>query len=235
MDTKELKFLVFFLAAIALLGFGLSILVAFKSAYQDELFNLDFCFTDDCVGYFVSNLSNSIAIANATLEVLVAVATVGGIIVALLGYLNSSHTSALSNHISHFSIFHSYLNGEVGKLSMVSPESIDVLSFYNFIFHKSRSGKTDVSSDYINFVKDLNSEVITSNGKAKGVQDGAFRYKDHQARLIQLLVRAGITMTYLPRNDFYAAEGQVFSLIEKVNQSFCYSGSVPILESRKYI
>ena len=235
MDSKELKYLVIFLSIIAVIGFGLSASIALVSAKDIGLFEMPLCFTNDCVEYFIRQTKSSINIASATLGVLVSVATIGGIIVALLSYLNSSHTSALSNHIAHFSIFHGYLNNEIGNLSMVSPTSVDILSFYNLIFNKSRSGKTDVSEDYIDFVNSLNSEISISNGKAQDETNGSFRYKDHQRRIIEILNGAGITMTYLPRNDFYEAEGQVLSLIERVNQSFCYSDSVPALTRRVYI
>jgi hypothetical protein len=176
-----------------------------------------------------------IYIANATLKLLVSVATVGGIIVALLNYLNNSNTSALSNHIAHFSIFNSYINDEIEKLSMISPSSVDVLSFYNCIFDKSRTGKTDISNKYIKFVAKLNEEISTSNDKSRNPKVGQFRYKEHQNRIISILKETGITMNYLPRNDFFEAEGQVLSLIERVNQSFCYNDSVPLLEKRHYI
>ncbi len=235
MDSKELKYLFVFLLIIAVIGFALSALIGFVSAKDVGLFEMPLCFTDDCVGYFIKETKSASSIASLTLGVLVSVATTGGIIVALLSYLNSSHTSALSNHIAHFSIFHGYLNSEINNLSMVSPASVDVLSFYNFIFNKSRRGKTDVAIEYINFVDSLNSEIVTSNGKAKHETNGSFRYNDHQRRMIEILKNAGITMTYLPRNDFYEAEGQVFSLIEKINQSFCYTDSVPTLVKRVYI
>lgn len=235
MDSKELKYLIRFLSSIAVVGFSLSILIAIVSINNNGLLAMPFCFNNECVGYVVKNIKSAIDIANATLNVLVSVATIGGIIVALLSYLNSSNTSALSNHIAHFSIFHNYLNSEIANLSMISPKSVDILSLYNYIFNKSRSGKTDVSKKYITFVNSLNNEISTSNNKAQNAKDGSFRYKDHQRRIIEILKKFGISMNYLPRNDFFEAEGQVFSLIEKVNQSFCYTDSVPTLEKRHYI
>jgi hypothetical protein len=235
MDTKELKYLLMFLSAIALIGFCLSILIGVVSIMDNGLFRLPLCFNNECVGYLLNHIKNATNIANSTLGILVSVTTIGGIFVALLSYLNSSNTSALSNHIAHFSIFHGYLNSEVGNLSMVSPSSVDILSLYNFIFSESRRGKTEVSQMYIDFVKDLNNEINASNSKAQMAEGGSFRYKEHQRRIISILNDSGITMTYLPRNDFFEAEGQVFSLIEKVNQSFCYTNSVPALVKRLYI
>lgn len=235
MDSKELKILVISLSAIALVGFVLSAVVAVMTMCDQGLFNSSLCLNNECVGFFLKSINSAIDIANATLKLLVSVATVGGIIVALLSYLNNSNTSALSNHIAHFSIFHSYINGEIEKLSMISPSSVDVLSLYNCIFDKSRTGKTDISKNYIEFVEKLNKEISTSNDKSSNPKVGSFRYKEHQCRIILILKDTGITMNYLPRNDFFEAEGQVFSLIERVNQSFCYTDSVPLLKKRHYI
>uniref|UniRef100_E6QE24 Uncharacterized protein n=1 Tax=mine drainage metagenome TaxID=410659 RepID=E6QE24_9ZZZZ len=118
---------------------------------------------------------------------------------------------------------------------MISPSSVDVLSLYNCIFDKSRTGKTDISKNYIEFVEKINKEISTSNDKSSNPKVGSFRYTEHQRRIILILKDTGITMNYLPRNDFFEAEGQVFSLIERVNQSFCYTDSVPLLKKRHYI
>jgi len=235
MDSKKLKLLLVLPLVIALIGFGLAIFVGVVSIIDNELFSLSLCFNNDCVGYFLNHIKNALGIANSTLGILVSVTTVGGIAIALLNYINSSNTSALSNHIAHFSIFHGYLNSEIKNLSMVSSTSVDILSLYNLIFSKSRGGKTDVSKKYIEFVTSLNDEIIRSNNKAQNAEEGSFRYKEHQSRMISILINSGVTMTYLPRNDFFEAEGQVFSLIEKVNQSFCYTDSMPVLIKRLYI
>jgi len=235
MDSKKLKLLLVLPLVIALIGFGLAIFVGVVSIIDNELFSLSLCFNNDCVGYFLKHIKNALGIANSTLGILVSVTTVGGIAIALLNYINSSNTSALSNHIAHFSIFHGYLNSEIKNLSMVSSTSVDILSLYNLIFSKSRGGKTDVSKKYIEFVTSLNDEIIRSNNKAQNAEEGSFRYKEHQNRMISILINSGVTMTYLPRNDFFEAEGQVFSLIEKVNQSFCYTDSMPVLTKRLYI
>lgn len=183
----------------------------------------------------IKEFEYSFTIAKATLDFLVAVATIGGIIVALLSYLNSSSAAALSNHIAHFSIFQNYVSNEVVKRDRISPTSVDHLVWYNLIFSTSRSGKTDVSDTYINFVKDLNALIANSNSQAERAHEGSFRYKTHQERIKPYLKKAGIDVPFSPRNDFFEMEGQLFSLIDRVNQSFCYTDSVPILEERKYI
>lgn len=223
------------LFVLGLSGFGLAAYVGCSTIVETGLSNLPLCFTNECVSYFLGEIESSITLANLTLTALVAIATIGGIITALLSYLNNSNTSALSNHIAHFSIFHSYINSEIGKLDMVSTDSVDILALYNFIFSNSKRGRTDVSKPYISFVKQLNREVDLSNNRSTNGKEGSFRYREHQGRVIKSLKDAGINMERLPRKDFFEAEGQVFSLLEKVNQSFCYLETVPSVKERSYI
>ncbi|MQM32091.1 MAG: hypothetical protein CRU78_16905 [Candidatus Accumulibacter phosphatis] len=165
---------------------------------------------------------------------MVALATTGGIIVALLSYLNSASATALTNHIAHFTIFQDYVSNEIAKRRGISPGSIDILVLYNLIFSTSRNGKTDVSDGYIDFVCQLNALIDFSNEQAQRAKEGSFRYKQHQERIRDHLMGAGLTVSFAPRNDFFETEGQVFALIDRVNQSFCYSASVPVLIPRKY-
>lgn len=234
-NTSQLGKLILFLLFCAAIGFGLSLITTVYTGIKDGFFSLPLCFHKECVKSVITEFEYSFTIAKATLDFLVAVATIGGIIVALLSYLNSSSTAALTNHIAHFSIFQNYIINEIAKRDRISPASVDNLVWYNLIFSTSRSGKTDVSERYIKFVKELNVLIGQSNVQAERAHHGSFRYKPHQEKIIPQLKKAGIDVSFLPRNDFFEMEGQLFSLINRVNQSFCYSNSVPLLEERRYI
>lgn len=218
-------------------GLGLLIFVALYigTTWKSHVFSLPLCMTDECFGRWVDLYKNSLAMLKLTIDVIVALATAGGILVALQTYLSGLRNSALSNHIAHFSIFSNYINGELSKRPRISPESVDVMTWYNLIFTKSRSGDVAISQDYLNFISDLNAEICMSNDQAAHAKSGSFRYKPHQERLKKILWRIGIDIAYQPRNDFFEAEGYVFDLIGCVNNSFCYSASIPRLESRCYI
>lgn len=234
-NISALDSLKLFLLFFAVIGFGLSFITTVSTGLKNGFFSLPLCFHKECMKSVITEFEYSFTIAKATLDFMVAVATIGGIIVALLSYLNSSSTAALTNHIAHFSIFQNYVINEVTKRDRISPTSVDNLVWYNLIFSTSRSGKTDVSGIYINFVEELNALLTNSNAQAERAHDGSFRYKPHQERIITQLKKAGIDISFLPRNDFFEMEGQLFSLIDRVNQSFCYSDSVPVLEERNYI
>lgn len=236
LGTQPGSLVVLCLALVLSAAFGIIFTgVSFAATAQKlRTFSQPFCFTNTCLTSFFNDFSQSLAIGKATLDFLVAVATSGGIVVALLGYLSSANTAALSNHIAHFSIFQEYVQNEVAKRNRIAPASIDVLKFYNLIFSTSRRGKTDVSEDYIKFVSDLNLLIIKSNDQAQHAIDGSFRYKPHQVQIRDHLDKAGVTVFLSPRNDFFEMEDQVFALIDRINQSFCYSTKVPQILKKQY-
>lgn len=232
---SPIKLLSWTLAIIATIGISLSIITFIGNGINYDIFLRPICLTKNCANDFIEQFMPSFVIAKGTMDFLVAIATTGGIVVALLSYLTASGTAALTNHISHFSVFQNYVIAEVSKRTRVDLASIDTLVLYNCIFSESRSGRTDISNNYINFVKELNSLIEKSNTQAERAIEGAFRYKQHQERIRDQLQKCGIVVFLSPRNDFYEMEGQLFSLIDRVNQSFCYSNSVPALIHRKYI
>lgn len=152
-----------------------------------------------------------------------------------MSYIASVSTSALANHIAHYTIFQEYLINEIAKRDRISSTSIDILRWYNHIFSASRTGRMTVSSEYIEYINALNKLITQSNEQAKKAKDGEFRYKPHQEKIKTLLSQTGIAVEFQPRNDFYEIEGQIFSLISGINRSFCYSEFVEELVERRYI
>jgi hypothetical protein len=230
-----LGILIVTLGAVAACGISVSFIIFIKTGLAEAVFSKEFCITNTCVEHALTLYSQSLLLLKETFNLLVTLATVGGIIVALLSYLNSVGATALSNHISHFSIFQSYLSNEISKRDRLSASSIDTFLWYNAIFFKSRSGLTTISPEYVSLINSINNEITKSNLQAEKIVDGSFRYRPHQERIIQSLKNIGIALTHQPRNEFYEIEDQLFSLIITVNKSFCYSDVVPLILKRKYI
>jgi hypothetical protein len=227
--------LIYVLALIALIGYASSIISFVATGYKTEIYHHSICLTNDCVQYWSTIFEYPLLIAKSTSDLLVAFATAGGIVIALMSYIASVSTSALANHISHYSIFQEYMMNEISKRDRISLTSIDILSWYNHIFSSSRTGIMTVSKEYFSYIEKLNSQIAASNDQAKRAKDGEFRYKPHQEKIKDILSETGILVEFQPRNDFYEMEGQIFSLINGINRSFCYSDAVPALVQRKYI
>lgn len=231
----SIKPLLVALAAIAILGYAASLYSFYTTGKKVGITNHSICFSSDCVEYWSKTFEYSLAIAKSTSDLLVAFATAGGIIIALMSYIASVSTSALANHISHYTIFQGYVINEISKRDRISPTSIDILTWYNHIFSTSRTGVMTVSSEYLAYIDRLNDQIAASNEQAKRAKDGEFRYKPHQEKMKDILAETGIIVRFQPRNDFYEIEDQIFSLITGINKSFCYADSVPILVQRKYV
>ncbi|THT96058.1 hypothetical protein E9531_16885 [Lampropedia puyangensis] len=219
--------LVIALAFILLFGIGLALISGFATIKHAGLYLDPICFNADCVERLVGKLQPSLNIARATLDVGVAFATMGGILIALLSYINSSSNAALTNHIEHLKIFLDYAESEVEKHDRLLSANFDVIFLYGKIFDQSRLGKTTVSDDYRIFLVDLNKILEESNERCTVGTPGGFSYKDHQRRVRDHLVSAGITIYLAPRNDYFEMEKQMFSFLSRINQSFCPFGTLP--------
>lgn len=222
---KRLSVLIFLIILIGSIGFSISIAVFFLGGLSDGLFKEDFCFKKDCIKHAKDTFDYSLYIIFGTINLLVAMATVGGIFVALLSYLHSTSATAFGNHISHLVVFHSYLASEISKNHRISPSSLDVFYWYNLIFPDARSGMLMVSTTYEVLIKNVRDEIVSSNNSASNAKSGSFRYVDHQNRMVVALSGLGIRVDRQPRVDFFEVEKQILSLIKSVNFAFCRQSS----------
>lgn len=222
------------LAAVLFAGFMLAIAVALSTILHGELYRAPLCFTSECTRSLLTTLDSALTIAKATIDIAVAAATIGGIFVALLSYLSASNNAALTNHIEHLKIFAEYIEAEISKRERLARTQFDTLLLYGTIFNQSRSGHTTVSEEYRLFIIRLNELIVESNDRCTTGMPGGFSYNDHQRRIRDHLAAVGITIFTAPRNDYLEMERQLFSLIQRLNQSFCPTGLLPEIVDRKY-
>lgn len=222
------------LASILLLGLGLAIAVLVWSSLDRNLFLKDFCLSRECVVFYMGAVDQSLLIAKATFDLGVAVATMGGIFVALVSYFNTSGNAALANHIEHLKVFCEYLDSEIKKKDKLSDQLIDSLLLYGFIFNQSRNGRTTVSQEFKDLIAGLNNIIAKSNDICKAGASKGFDYREHQRRVRDHLAPVGVRLYIAPRNDYFEMEQQLFSLLHRISQSFCAPGSLPTLTPREY-
>lgn len=222
------------IAFILLLGNAIAITTLYKTSIQEEYFSRPLCFQNQCIKEYIECTDQFFTISKATFELGVAIATIGGIFVALLSYFNTASNAALTNHIEHLKVFSEYLDSEIKKRSRLSSDLFDTLLLYATIFHQSRSGKTTVSDDYKNLILDLNKIIEESNERSIKGTPGGFSYRDHQRKIRDLLYKVGITVYIAPRNDYLEMEEQLFSLIHRISQSFCTPNTIREIAKRNY-
>lgn len=233
-QPRSLIILGFTLALVLIIGLGLAAAIAIATIYDEKLHLLSVCLNSNCVNRLAKSIEAALATAKATLDFGVAIATIGGIFVALLSYLSTASNAALTNHIEHLKVFTEYIEAELEKRDRLSRSNFDLLLLYEKIFSQSRNGKTTVSEGYKNFLIALNTIITESNERCSVGTPGGFSYKDHQRRVREHLIQVGITVYTAPRNDYFEMENQLFSLLHRISQSFCPPGVLPDVCTRKY-
>lgn len=234
-DDRIFKALVSLSSLIAGLGLTLSLLVFLATGITGKAFEKSFCLTSDCVQHFKTTFSSVLDILATTGAVLGGLITLGAITVALLSYLSSNRSLALANHISHMAIFSSYIYREIEKKGRLDKSSFDVLKWYNLIYKNQGNGELLISSEYKNFISNINSQIKKSNQLITKETDGGYLYKVHQTLIMEIFYTAGIELSALPRMDFHEVEGEVLDLIDIINKSFCRSASDLELFERIYL
>ncbi|WP_430980817.1 retron Ec48 family effector membrane protein [Stenotrophomonas terrae] len=222
------------LALVLLLGLCVAVAIFWATRGDPAVKELEFCFSNKCVDLFKKTFENAISVISLTFSVLVAIATVGGIFVALLVYRETVRANSLSNHISHLALFRSYVEKEVGRMNMLRESSVDSHCWYVLMFPQSRVGDTTISFEYNRAFEEIRKCILSSNSSATRAENGSFRFLAHQDQVIAALKGVGLTIRRQPRMEFFELEGEIYQLIDSVNSAFCYSEPIERLPDRRY-
>lgn len=189
---------------------------------KEGLYSLSFCISFQCIDTVFVAIASVISLIELLIKILVASVTIFGVYHALNNYLSSIDASRSNIHLTHLNTFKHYLISEVEAHDRLKIKSFNTFKWYNIAFPLSSKGKLDIGNDYKNWIDDLNSQVENSNNMINGTTPKGFDYKEHQTRIILVLTKVGIKLPRLPRNDFYELEGEIFHLINKINQEYCF-------------
>lgn len=203
---------------------SLSILsLVFSSLYisASELgLSLDnLCLKSDCIVNFEQNFPGTLQLLRFGMSLIWIFVLVSGVSIALNNYLVSVRSSALSSHISHMAMFKNYVDDELMKFDTLGAKRINVFVWYSLAFPHSRDGDIKVSSSYLNTIKDIDNKIHETNNLIS-LPKGEYGYRKHQERMISVISQIGVDLKFMPRNDFYNVELELFMLIDSVNQTF---------------
>ncbi|WP_194757448.1 retron Ec48 family effector membrane protein [Aliidiomarina indica] len=226
-----LKRLITYIWRIAVVGAIVAIVLYFGELISNGPTKI--CLSTACVESFSDRFSPSLDIIVATIKLVVAVSTVGGIIIAVKNYLSTSYSASISNHISNFRVFKDFVDFEVAKLDRVNKNSINTITWYNRVFPASRAGILNVGDGYHNFISEVDAVIETSNKIVSSSQKPDFSYKKHQFKMALVLSKIGMTLPVLDRNDYYQTEEQILKLLHVINVEFC--GIEKPIRERQYI
>lgn len=225
-SPPPLRFFLYCLLTVAGIGAVLAYLTFFTGIYSSR--ELSFCLSSGCLSGFLDTQKETVRILSGTLSILVSISTIGAIIVALMTYISTMKTSALTNHISHLKTFQDYVLNEVEKFPSVSKTSINTLVWYNIIYDRSRDGDMTISTKYRTEIKEISKEIELSNTYSNDATQPSFSYLEHQTTLIEALNKIGLIAARDTRAGFFESEEQLFSLIDNVNKEFCGDDSLTL-------
>lgn len=233
--SDHLKWLTRAIGGIGLLGLLLAAVAILLGGLVDGYFHRSICFERSCLSRVYFLFKAPIVIVSGTLALLSAVATIGGIFVALQSYVTSAKATAFTNHISQLNAFLVYISGETAKRPRISPQSVDAFHWYRMIFQDAGVGELAVSDRYKRIVSGINDAIAISNSLATEASRDRFRYVDHQDRMIAAMNELGISIVRQPRLEFFEIEDQVVDMVKAVNVAFCPRPDLPYLAKRLYI
>lgn len=220
-------------SSIFLCGLFFSFLIIISTIISSQMYLRNFCLSNNCIDNFFKDVSSVGDIMSGAVSLCVAIATIGGIFVALMNYIASQKNFAFNNHIEHLKVFCDYMDLEISKRDRLSKKSFDYLVFYGLIFEKSRDGSSEVSEKFSKFIDDLNYIIDRSNSICDA-KDQGFDYKKHQRYMRDHFGSIGISIYFAPRVDYFDMERQLLSLVNRVAQSFCESGRLKALRDIRY-
>jgi hypothetical protein len=231
---KDIKILLSIVIVIFFIGILFSIASFYVTYKTESLGEKVFCISSACLADFFKTTDGIVKVFQATGWLLTIVATMGGIIIALLTYKSGIKNSKLSNHISHLNMFRDFINAEILKRKYITSDKVNIFKWYTKIFPNSKVGDVFVSDEYKELIDNLESIVNEAN-EAISSPDGKYEYRKHQLKIISGVELIGIKVSTGTKNDFIIIETQLFDLIDCVNMTFTSINKELSNLDRKYI
>lgn len=129
--------------------------------------------------------------------------------------LNSQEVSRYSTYLKHYENFIMMLEIKVSKLKYLSPNSIDKLALYTYIFPNVKNGNLSICSDYIDIIESFNTSInFLNNNLPKKLG-----YTDHIDLLIENSKKMGIELPRYERKQFLKIEHELYDLINHINRN----------------
>lgn len=128
--------------------------------------------------------------------------------------LNSQEVNRYTTYLKHYDNFLMMLEIKLKRLAYLSPNSIDKLSLYNFIFQNVRNGDLGISKCYKDFLENTNIAIneINNNLPKK------IGYSNHIQLLVKEAKNMGIDLPEYERKSFIKIEHDFYDLINHINK-----------------
>lgn len=129
--------------------------------------------------------------------------------------MNSQEVNRYTTYLKHYENFVRMLEIKTTKLKYLSPNSIDKLALYSYIFPNVKNGDLSVCDDYKNLIKSFNKSIdfLNSNLPRK------LGYIDHIDMLIEQSNKLGVVLPKYERKHFLKIEHELYDLINHINRN----------------
>lgn len=185
---------------------------------------LNFCLSSQCIRNFAFIFSGPISIIKAGVFLIGAFVSISGVYIALKNYIVSVSSSALTGYVNHLNLFRSFITDEIEVKTHITRMGVDPFSWHLAMFPQASFGDINIYPSYNNLIETIIKEIeYTSSSITKPTSQIRYDYKDHQTRIIKALSPLGISVSRMPKNNFFEAETQILDLIDSVNRTFAHS------------
>ncbi|GLX77970.1 hypothetical protein tinsulaeT_13100 [Thalassotalea insulae] len=211
---------------ITLIGLASYIFISISLSMHDELSLLglnNVCLSKiNCYASFFDTLNKVLKDSIFLFQIAFWIIGVMATRLALVSYMSTISSSKSNIHLSNLKSFKEYVEYLFDSYNFFKFENIDVLKLYNLAFPNSSQGVISLTekNEYTNWLKDINSQIATSNNMINGKKADSFCYKSHQKSMIKILAKGGFQITPQPRNHYYEVETQLIELLHKVNSEY---------------
>lgn len=129
--------------------------------------------------------------------------------------INNQEVNRYSTYLKHYENFIMMLEIKVCKLKYLSPNSIDKLALYTYIFPNVKDGDLTICDDYRKIINSFNNSIdfLNKNLPKK------LGYIDHIELLIEQSKKMGIELTKYERKQFLKIEHELYDLINHINRN----------------
>lgn len=174
------------------------------------------CFSESCLETLAATIPNFLELNKWIVTTSAIVIAARSLALSYKSFEVSRKNSIFNNHMSNKRFFSEHVNIELSRCSYLTSESIDINTFYSFIFPDSSNGSYIPSEEYASALLDLRSYLIRTSNRQKAKEH--FNYRAHQATISNKLKPLGFEINSLPKKDFYLIESDLFKLIDSMTK-----------------
>lgn len=129
--------------------------------------------------------------------------------------INNQEVNKYATYLKHYENFLMMLDIKVCRLQYLSPNSIDKLALYTYIFPNVKNGDLNVCEDYKIVINSFNSSVDFLNKNLPK----RLGYIDHIELLINQSKKMGIDLPRYERKHFLKIEHELYAVINHINRN----------------